>query len=331
MVIMMVGVFVGCSPTSDPTRSPFAWATIVDDWAVREIYESGDSVVVRTDQQLHLVEASTGVTQWSADESATTNLVTDGQLLVVGIDDQLVVSNLADGSTVRRLEAGVGPILDLRPMPDGNVLVRGDNLAVCDPRLTRHSCRMLASGTSDHAIAKDDSVFVARRDRLSRIEARTGQVLWEFDAHGAIRGLPAVIDRTVLIASEDGNLYAIYVDDGTLRWSFAPSRPPLRPLAAGENVFIETDDRHVYAVTTATGSMRWRREYASSIAGLGATTDGLWVATQPGQIELLDSSWGEPSAATNLDASISCPPAVGATQAYVGSVSGALFAFYDPD
>ncbi len=63
------------------------------------------------------------------------------------------------------------------------------------------------------------------RDKLVALDIHTGRELWTFYANGPVRLAPAAWQDKVYFASDDGCLYCVNAEDGSLRWKFrgAPS------------------------------------------------------------------------------------------------------------
>jgi hypothetical protein len=71
----------------------------------------------------------------------------------------------------------------------------------------------------------------------------TPEAMWAYKTGGAIWGAPAVNDGTVYFGSDDGNLYAVDAQNGSLRWKF-PSQGIVRsrPAILGGLVYFASDD-----------------------------------------------------------------------------------------
>ena len=58
----------------------------------------------------------------------------------------------------------------------------------------------------------------SRHDDLTAAELATGKTLWRFQAEGPIRFAPAVWNQRVYVSSDDGYLYCVALEDGSLLW-----------------------------------------------------------------------------------------------------------------
>jgi outer membrane protein assembly factor BamB len=83
-------------------------------------------------------------------------------------------------------------------------------------------------------------------------------VKWKLKTGGAVYSSPAVADGVVFVGSNDGRLYAVDADTGSLKWRFAAkARIASSPAVSGQLVYVESYDSHLYAVDAATGQMKW--------------------------------------------------------------------------
>ncbi len=71
----------------------------------------------------------------------------------------------------------------------------------------------------------------------------TSEIVWQFEAGGAITGAPVVVGQTVYFASLDGHVYAVDGPGG-----FEVGRFPDAPLDGGFTEALAIDDSYVYAV-----------------------------------------------------------------------------------
>ncbi len=60
----------------------------------------------------------------------------------------------------------------------------------------------------------------SRNDSVAAYDTRTGAERWTFTADGPVRFAPAVWEGRVYFVSDDGHLYCLNADGGTLQWKF---------------------------------------------------------------------------------------------------------------
>ena len=87
------------------------------------------------------------------------------------------------------------------------------------------------------------------------------QPLWSFQTGAAIWGTPAISDGTVDFGSDDGNLYAVEAQTGSLTWKFTTQGiVRSQPAIAGGLVYFASDDGYLYAIEAQSGTQAWRTD-----------------------------------------------------------------------
>ncbi|MEP7256524.1 MAG: PQQ-binding-like beta-propeller repeat protein [Ferruginibacter sp.] len=119
-----------------------------------------------------------------------------------------------------------------------------------------------ASISPGSGIAQDFSVIVgytvAAADNTTKI--------YKVNVRSSVGG-------TVYIGSNDGKLYALDADNGSLKWSFATGGAinTASPTYYNGNVFICSADRYLYALDAATGVLKWKFLTAGDISDVTPT------------------------------------------------------------
>lgn len=147
-------------------------------------------------------------------------------------------------------------------------------------------------------------------DQVRALDRATGKVRWTFFTEGPVRFAPVAWHDRVFVASDDGFLYALALDDGRLLWRHRGgpadrrllgnermiSRWPARggPVvvdntvyyAAGiwptEGIFLHAlnaEDGHVLWTNDRTGSLRMGQPHGGSDANSGVTAQGYLAAS----------------------------------------------------
>lgn len=89
---------------------------------------------------------------------------------------------------------------------------------------------------------------------------------------------PVVAGGRVYVGSQDGNFYALSLEEGSLAWSFKADGPIIAPAAVlGDRVFVGDTYGLVYALSVEDGKELWRFETEGKIEG------GLNVLVEEGQ------------------------------------------------
>lgn len=127
--------------------------------------------------------------------------------------------NVRSGSTTESLSLPLSPLWSYQPAqapaPAWPAPARGSiwqRLQQIQPRV--------AEDRASHPIIAGDRVFLASssEDQVSCHDARTGRRLWRFFAEGPIRYAPAFSEGHVFFGSDDGWIYCLRAEDGSVRW-----------------------------------------------------------------------------------------------------------------
>lgn len=111
------------------------------------------------------------------------------------------------------------------------------------------------------------------------------KVLWTYEAGDAIDSSAAIADGVVYVGSFNGDLAALDLASGALKWKYSTgsSIGESSPAVAGESVFIGDSDGVLHAVNVKDGKARWTFKTGAeiksspSVAGeivLAGSTDG---------------------------------------------------------
>jgi outer membrane protein assembly factor BamB len=170
---------------------------------------------------------------------------------------------------------------------DGVIYFGGDdgNIYAVDAETGRQLWKHTTGGPAPSTPAVvDGTLYVVSYDgRLHALDARTGGVRWKFATDGerrfeakGLNGLqprnqtiadpfdvflssPVVAEGAVYFGSGDGNLYAVDVASGELRWKFQTGDVVhASPAYADGVLYFGSWDSYFYAVEAATGKERWR-------------------------------------------------------------------------
>ena len=88
----------------------------------------------------------------------------------------------------------------------------------------------------------------------------TLRLLWTYEAGDAIESSAAIADGVVYVGSQTGDLHAVNLADGSVKWKYKASPDGIgesSPAVAGGLVFIGDLSGVVHAVDVATGKAVW--------------------------------------------------------------------------
>lgn len=107
------------------------------------------------------------------------------------------------------------------------------------------------------------------------------ELLWTFEAEGAITSSPVIAGGRVFFGSDDYKLYCLDASSGETLWSFATQDMiEAPPTVVGDTVYIGSNDFFFYAIDAATGDLRWKVETGDKILGAAnsvLTDEGLCI------------------------------------------------------
>jgi outer membrane protein assembly factor BamB len=247
--------------TKTPAWSHFSGAPILASPTL-----AGDTLyVTNVDDLVYALDARSGDLRWRHAHKpeiarnaelelfgAPPAVVADGMVYVGFSDGFLVGLGAADGTPRWSAEIGEGAYPDLiaPAQPVGtNVVVGGysEPLVSLDP-VSRGVTWRLDVGSASAFTLQGDTLWHGGTDGILRkIEARTGNVLWQWDSGtGGSLTQPTPTAEGLLVASSEGTMYLVDPTTGTTRWTFDPG-VLMTGLAAAPTV----DGDEIYAVSNA--------------------------------------------------------------------------------
>ncbi len=127
------------------------------------------------------------------------------------------------------------------------------------------------------------------------LDADTGSKLWRFDgAAGPYIEGGAISDGLFVIGNSDGNVYALDVESGVLKWTFETGhRVWATPLIVSDIVYIGSMDRHLYALDLSKGEVRWDFPAEGAFASTPALRDDtLYIGAFDDRLYAIDAHTG---------------------------------------
>ena len=102
-------------------------------------------------------------------------------------------------------------------------------------------------------------------------------VLWTYEAGDAIESSAAIVDGVVYVGSATGELHAVNLRDGTLRWKYKASATGIgesSPAVADGIAYVGDLDGVVHAIDVSSGTARWTFKTGSEIKSSPVIVDG---------------------------------------------------------
>lgn len=229
-----------------------------------------------SDGFVHALDARTGEVRWKADivaDAPDDPEGFDGAKARIGISRARPVTASSDGtnvfvpifdqSRVAALDIKTGEprwsyqtkgwVSDAPTVGSGKVFIGSQDHKVyaLDAKTGKLAWMFETRWRADGAVAyHEGSVFSCASDgRCYRIDAQTGKKVWEYETevgpdkkHYFLSGVQLVDAESVYFGSNDGHLYALRREDGTLKWRHKPS-------VSGEHVGAPITDGKRFYVT----------------------------------------------------------------------------------
>lgn len=154
------------------------------------------------------------------------------------------------------------------------------------------------------------------------------RLVWESETGTSSWSSPTVVDGTVFVGGDDGNIHAVDATTGDEQWVFETySWIESSPTVVDGTVFVGAENDYVYALDAATGDERWSR-----ITGWYVTSsptvvdDNVFVGSHNGYVYALDATTGDEQWAFETGSSVGSSPTVVGGTVFIGNDDGTVHA-----
>ena len=319
--------FVACNTYSpdEPLPTPYT----------QSLFISSDNQIV------YSLDPETGKRKWQATVDGAvkaTPVVLNNALFVATIKGNLYKFDLQHGTEISPHINLAGAIYGTPLIYNGNLLVPAGNRLVYLQTADfeeiwsyDHGAPITTSPTN-HAIAgiHDNAIFFSGNDNTVVALDHEGIELWSYTPSeaGSFQSSPCVVNDSFLyVGNNNGNLYALRTQEGTLNWTFTSlGRIQSSPIHIGGNVLFGSDDRNLYSVDSATGLLRWKVQTQDRIVSSPIVHNQfVYFGSYDGTIysvDIIDGTveWESPSFGL-----IKSSPVVYRNNLYIGSYDKNLF------
>ncbi len=183
-------------------------------------------------------------------------------------------------------------------------------------------------------LVRDGQVCVGDwNGRVACYRAKTGKVVWSFQADGKVKDGLAFAGGRVYFGTYGSKVYALDAATGKLLWQAAP-QPRLgalgtfysTPAVAYDRVYIGSTDGKVYSYGATTGDLRW----SQSTGGYVYSSPAVWqqrvyAGSYSGSFFCFDAATGAVLWTFPANGSISGSPTVVAGRVYFSTLSGKTY------
>lgn len=268
----------------------FEWETEADREAFAGLAGDSEAIATVPGNGTITVTADTEFTYITSAEQTTTTLkeIQAGDVEGVSAGTQAALQVSVVGSGRRNVEEGIVHQVKVEPKP-----------AFTAEDWPMFSHDRLNTGTTTVTSGPSESVSLQ----------------WSVETGDAVRSSPAVVDGTVYVGSDDGQLYALDAQTGRIEWTLE-TRGPIEssPAVYRYLVFVGSHDNHVYGIDV-TGEVQWSFETGGRVrmppkvsGNMPGEGDVVAVGSVDGKIYFLDPWTGEELDAYYTGAPIVAPP-----------------------
>jgi len=177
-----------------------------------------------------------------------------------------------------------------------------------------------------------DFVIGASADgRLVFLDRETGARVHEARLASALESSPALLDRTFLIGTDDGEVVAVDAVDARVLYRVKLGEVVRSsPLLHGDRAFVGVVEAGaagaLVALDVRTGKILWKRKLGPVFSSPALAGDLVLVGSDDERLHALDSRKGEPSWSRPLSGRVRATPAVLGEHAVVGDFKGRVAA-----
>lgn len=263
-------------------------------------------------------------------------LVVDSVLIVGNLRGELYAINAYTGKRIGWID--LGDAIQGAPIIDGNTAI----LALSNTDLSLISFNLeegkpvWRKGYGDIEVSPllhNQKIYFGNTDGVFNcVDKTTGERLWKFELpqnekHKGIRSSAACTDDIIVFGAEDGGLYALDAESGTLKWKHDTGASIVSsPCIADGNVYVGNLGGIISAVEVQSGTLRWRFDAGASIyASASFAEDRIFVGTTGGIMYGLDALSGREKWKSNLGGVINSGAVIAGNTIYVGTLKKSLF------
>ena len=276
-------------------------------------------------------DASAGFSQYSA-------IAVDSFLFVPNLQGEVHVVQVGTGKAVGVYD--FGSALVGTPVVDKNflyvALTRDDNNLVAYNLVSGViEWRAKVGDVESSPLLVEKRLYVTTlQGKLLCVETFSGTIVWTFEVPShtrttIIRSSPASDGSVVVFGCDSGELYAVGIEDGKLRWrattagSIAGS-----PSIGGGKVFVGSTDGMFNAFDVESGKRVWKQDLGSQIyASQVISSTSVYVGTSGQTVYCLDAGSGAIKWKATTKSVVSAPPLLSGDVLYVGCMDKTLYAF----
>lgn len=164
------------------------------------------------------------------------------------------------------------------------------------------------------------------------LDATTGAQVWKKQMNGDnYHSTPAVSETHILLCSRDGNVYAYYLSNNTLAWTYQTGDwAETSPVISEGKVYVASNDDQLYCLYESNGSLYWQATIDVSWQQLSSPIlhdDWVYLCADSGTIYCFEKETGDLFWSADIPVVTTSSLVFADDRLYIGSTDGFLFCF----
>lgn len=205
-----------------------------------------------------------------------------------------------------------------------------ETLARMDLETARFLWRTSAGDIATEPLVDNSGVYVSAIYRhIDKYDLETGDQLWSYKTEDQLHSSPALSEKTVVVGSDDGTIYALNTQDGTLNWKMDTDGAIFStPIIYDGQIFVGSLDSTFYAINLNDGTLSWKYKTNYPIFQTAAISQGgdVFFGDSNGSFYSLRQDSGKLNWTFSAYSSISTSPLVAGEIVYFGSLDQKFYA-----
>lgn len=184
---------------------------------------------------------------------------------------------------------------------------------------------------SSPAISGDYLYLASSNGQLKSIDMEEGSENWSIDLKSNTNASPIVYNNTLYIGSEE-SFSAVNVDNHKVIWEHSTSSPISSAAYLYENVvYVGCDDGHIYGFDNETGDVKFDVDLGGKLQSSPILNDTAYIASSNGKLYSVDINSKEIDWQYTTGDSIHSSPSYGDGKIFIGSDDGDIYAVNETD
>lgn len=183
---------------------------------------------------------------------------------------------------------------------------------------------------------KDDILYIGNQFHFWAIDMKTLTLKWDMNPSNffstppsALSSMPVVFNDILYMVFDDGNVLAVNVNDGLLKWKqkIASGSKVNNPVVGNGLLYFSSNNSKIYAVDMNTGSKKWEFGTGSILYSIPFVAENsIFFGSTDGNIYALDAATGNKKWSFATNDAIYTSPAVVNNVLYIISNDNNLYA-----